>query len=120
MIYQWSNTAGDIEHSSIRLSIFYSRAIKWKQSCLDGAVHGTWEDLSLADGETCHAALMTHQRLTTNQVIHAPYLHRHNITSNLSQSANINLITSVKQSTLIFYTGLRSKNYCCVHSRSYF
>jgi len=48
-----------------------------EDSYFDGAVHCSREDLSFTDGETCDAALVTYQRLTTDHVVHAPHLHTH-------------------------------------------
>ena len=44
---------------------------------LDSAVHGTWEDLTLANSKTRYTALMTDQRLCTDHVVHAPHLYQY-------------------------------------------
>lgn len=45
---------------------------------LYGAVDSSGEEASSGDGQSCHAPLMSEQRLCTDHVVHAPHLHNTN------------------------------------------
>ena len=54
-----------------------SEGTKDDNSChLDCAVHGSREDPTSGDSETRHAALVTHQGLGADHVVHTPNLHQ--------------------------------------------
>jgi len=44
---------------------------------LDSTVHGTGEDLTLANSKTRYTTLMTDERLCTDHVVHAPHLYQY-------------------------------------------
>lgn len=48
----------------------YSRVVLY----LYGAVDSSGEEASSGDGQSCHAPLMSEQRLCTDHVVHAPHL----------------------------------------------